>query len=112
MLSLSDLEQMKTIRPGELAPSPHPPTLKKAISPSKKKAPQISSTLGLVAALIDANQDFDLLLLPNRPHRFGDDPYFTRVRWDYFVRHVLGQEPPPRYRIAPPPPPGAISAGR
>jgi dipeptidyl-peptidase 4 len=72
----------------------------------------VSSTLGLVDALIDANQDFDLLILPNRPHRFGDDPYFTRVRWDYFVRHVLGQEPPARYRIAPSPPPGGISAGR
>jgi dipeptidyl-peptidase 4 len=64
----------------------------------------LSSTLGLVDALIDANQDFDLLILPNRPHRFGDDPYFTRVRWDYFVRHVLGQEPPARYRIAHPQP--------
>jgi hypothetical protein len=25
-------------------------------------------------------------------------PYFVRRRWDYFVRHLLGAEPP-RYEI-------------
>jgi dipeptidyl aminopeptidase/acylaminoacyl peptidase len=62
----------------------------------------VSSTLGLVDALIEANKDFDLLILPNRSHRFTDDPYFTRIRWDYFVRHVLGSEPPPGYRVQAP----------
>jgi dipeptidyl-peptidase 4 len=58
----------------------------------------ISSTLVLVDALVAANKNFDLLILPNRPHGIQDDPYVTRVRWDYFVRHLLGQAPPP-YRI-------------
>lgn len=53
-----------------------------------------ASTLAVVDALIKANQDFDLLILPNRPHAFGTDPYFVRRRWDYFVRHLAGQEPP------------------
>jgi len=51
--------------------------------------------------LIAANKDFDLLLLPNRPHGCTSDPYFVRRRWDYFVRHLLGVDPPAGYAIAP-----------
>ncbi|GAB3429600.1 alpha/beta hydrolase family protein [Flindersiella endophytica] len=61
----------------------------------------VASTLAVVNALIEANQDFDLLILPNRPHGFGGDPYFVRRRWDYFVRHLAGTEPPARYAITP-----------
>lgn len=62
----------------------------------------VASTLAVVNALIEANQDFDLLILPNRPHGFGDDPYFVRRRWDYFVRHLAGAE---RHRATPSPVP-------
>ncbi len=61
----------------------------------------LAGTLSLVEALIEANKDFDLLVLPNRSHRFADDPYFTRIRWDYFVRHLRGENPP-AYRIKAP----------
>src|SRR5256884_5749017 len=44
------------------------------------------NTLLVVDALIKANKDFDLLLLPNRRHGFGNEPYMVRRRWDYFVR--------------------------
>jgi hypothetical protein len=27
-------------------------------------------------------------------HGFGDDPYLVRPRWDYFIRYLLGAEPP------------------
>lgn len=64
----------------------------------------LAGTLSLVDALIEANKDFDLLVLPNRSHRLADDPYFTRIRWDYFVRHLLGENPP-AYRIKAPAPP-------
>ena len=58
-------------------------------------------TLLLVDALIAANKDFDLILFPNARHGlFGDaDNYMTRRRWDYFVRHLLGAEPPTDYRM-------------
>jgi len=62
-----------------------------------------ASTLALVDALIRANKDFDLLIIPNRPHRLDNDPYFVRRRWDFFVRHLLDAEPPAGYRIAEPP---------
>ncbi len=62
-----------------------------------------ASTLQVVDALIKANKDFDLLILPNRPHGCVGDPYFVRRRWDYFVRHLAGVEPPPGYEIAPDP---------
>ena len=57
------------------------------------------STLLLVDALIAANKDFDLILFPNRSHGFGNEPYMMRRRWDYFVEHLLGAEPPPEYRM-------------
>ena len=53
-----------------------------------------ASTLTLIDALIEADRDFDLLVLPNRDHFFTQEPYFVRRRWDYFVRHLLGAEPP------------------
>jgi dipeptidyl-peptidase 4 len=64
-----------------------------------------AATLALADALIRANRDFDLLIIPNRPHRLDDDPYFLRRRWDYFVRHLLDAEPPAGYRIVAPPSP-------
>lgn len=60
------------------------------------------NTLLVVNELIKANKDFDLLLLPNRPHGFGSEPYMVRRRWDYFVRHLLGAEPPSGYELRPP----------
>jgi dipeptidyl aminopeptidase/acylaminoacyl peptidase len=56
-------------------------------------------TLALVDALIAANRDFDLVLFPNRRHGFGNEPYMMRKRWDYFVRHLLGAEPPKEYEM-------------
>jgi len=63
----------------------------------------VSSTLVVVDALIKANKDFDLLIMPNRFHACGNDPYFVRRRWDYFVEHLLGAEPVRGYRISPAP---------
>ncbi len=60
------------------------------------------NTLLVVDALIKANKDFDLLLLPNRGHGFGNEPYMVRRRWDYFVRHLLGADPPEGYELRSP----------
>jgi dipeptidyl aminopeptidase/acylaminoacyl peptidase len=59
----------------------------------------VYSTLLVVNELIRANKDFDLILFPNRGHGFGNEPYMVRRRWDYFVRHLLGAEPPPNYEM-------------
>jgi dipeptidyl-peptidase 4 len=62
-----------------------------------------NNTLLVVEALIKANKDFDLLMLPNQRHGFGDATnYMTRRRWDYFVTHLLGMEPPKEYSLKPP----------
>jgi dipeptidyl aminopeptidase/acylaminoacyl peptidase len=58
-----------------------------------------NNTLLVVDALIKANKDFDLLMLPNRGHGFGNEGYMVRRRWDYFVRHLLGAEPPREYEM-------------
>ena len=58
-----------------------------------------NNTLLVVDALISANKDFDLLLLPNRRHGFGNEAYMVRRRWDYFVKNLLGVEPPKEYPL-------------
>jgi dipeptidyl aminopeptidase/acylaminoacyl peptidase len=61
-----------------------------------------NNTLLVVDALIKANKDFDLIMLPNKHHGYGDDtPYATRRRWDYFVRYLAGGEPPHEYKMKP-----------
>jgi dipeptidyl-peptidase 4 len=61
------------------------------------------NTLLVVDALIKANKDFDLLMLPNQGHGYGNaSNYMTRRRWDYFVRYLLGAEPPQGYELHPP----------
>ena len=63
------------------------------------------NTLLVVDALIKANKDFDLLLLPNQRHGYGGETlYMTRRRWDYFVRYLLGAEPPREYELKAPNP--------
>ena len=58
------------------------------------------NTLLVVDALVEANKDFDLLMLPDARHGYGEDSsYVTRRRWDYFVKHLLGAEPPDEYQI-------------
>ncbi|MEP6550349.1 MAG: prolyl oligopeptidase family serine peptidase, partial [Gemmatimonadales bacterium] len=59
----------------------------------------VYNTLLVVNELIKANKDFDLIMLPNRTHGFGNEPYMVRRRWDYFVRNLLGTEPPREYEI-------------
>ncbi len=63
------------------------------------------NTLLVVDALIKANKDFDLLMLPNQHHGYGaENNYMMRRRWDYFVRYLLGAEPPHEFQFHPPPP--------
>jgi dipeptidyl-peptidase 4 len=64
------------------------------------------NTLLVADALIKANKDFDLLMLPNQAHGFGSaSNYMMRRRWDYFVKYLLGAEPPKEYEIKNPPQP-------
>jgi dipeptidyl aminopeptidase/acylaminoacyl peptidase len=57
------------------------------------------NTLIVVDALIKANKDFDLLMLPNRRHGFAREPYMMRKRWDYFVTHLMGKTPPKEFKF-------------
>jgi dipeptidyl aminopeptidase/acylaminoacyl peptidase len=64
-----------------------------------------NNTWVLVDSLIAANKDFDYILFPNRRHPFGNEPYMMRRRWDYFVRNLMGAEPPKEYEFTPEPAP-------
>jgi dipeptidyl aminopeptidase/acylaminoacyl peptidase len=48
-------------------------------------------TIRLVNALIKANKRFDFMLLPGKPHGYGDyQPYFNRALLEYFAEHLIG----------------------
>lgn len=66
-------------------------------------------TMRLVDALIKADKDFDLIVIPGAEHALlGHGHYAIRRSWDYFVQHLHGTEPPV-YRLAPLPLPGLAS---
>lgn len=56
-------------------------------------------SLVLMDALVKANKDFELIVMPYGNHGFLADPYFVRRRWDFFVRHLLGVEPPADFEL-------------
>jgi dipeptidyl aminopeptidase/acylaminoacyl peptidase len=60
-----------------------------------------SNTLLVADALIKANKDFDLLMIPNVHHGYGKakGAYAMRRRWDYFVTHLAGDTPPKEFAI-------------
>jgi dipeptidyl aminopeptidase/acylaminoacyl peptidase len=61
-----------------------------------------AQTLLVADALIKANKDFDLIMIPNAAHGYGPaTPYMTRRRWDYFVRYLAGATPPHEYAMKP-----------
>ncbi|MBE7175800.1 MAG: DPP IV N-terminal domain-containing protein [Mucilaginibacter polytrichastri] len=58
------------------------------------------NTLLVVEALEKANKDYDLVIFPNSAHGFGAySPYMMRRRWDYFVKNLLGAEPPKEFNL-------------
>lgn len=66
-----------------------------------------TATYRLIDALVRAGKDFDFLALPSSNHVFRspsgmDRPYYQRRLWDYFVKNLLGAEPPSQYQIVPP----------
>ncbi|HQR06500.1 MAG TPA: prolyl oligopeptidase family serine peptidase [Gemmatales bacterium] len=52
-----------------------------------------ASTMQVVNALIKANKDFDMLVIPGGGHGVAETPYGARRRQDFFVRHLLDVEP-------------------
>lgn len=52
-----------------------------------------ASTMQVVNALIKANKDFELVVLPGVPHTMGGE-YGEHKRFDFFVKHLLKIEPP------------------
>lgn len=58
----------------------------------------------LIQAFVDSNRDFDLVMLPNQRHMYQGAArlYAARRRWDYYVRYLLGAQPPGEYALHPP----------
>jgi dipeptidyl-peptidase-4 len=59
-----------------------------------------SNTLLVADALIKANKDFDMLMIPNAHHGYGEaSMYVMRRRWDYFVKNLAGGTPPFEFQM-------------
>ena len=52
-----------------------------------------ASTMQVANALIKANKDFELVVIPGARHSMGED-FGEHKRYDFFVRHLLGVNPP------------------
>ena len=52
-----------------------------------------ASTMQVAAALIKANKPFELVVIPGAHHTVGET-YGEHKRFDFFVKHLLGVEPP------------------
>ncbi|MDA7916000.1 prolyl oligopeptidase family serine peptidase [Verrucomicrobia bacterium] len=52
-----------------------------------------ASTMQVVHALVKADKDFDLLVMPGVGHGAAGRPYASRRQMDFFVRHLHGKEP-------------------
>ena len=49
------------------------------------------NTIRMVNALIKANKRFDFMMMPGKPHGYGDmQPYFTKLLMEYFAENLLG----------------------
>jgi dipeptidyl-peptidase 4 len=59
----------------------------------------VVETMRLADALMKANKDFDMLIVPNMYHGEGGNLYLVRRRWDYFVKNLLGVTPPADFEI-------------
>lgn len=60
-----------------------------------------SNTMLVIEALERANKDYDLVVFPNSAHGYSFySTYMMRRRWDYFVKNLLGAEPPKEYQPA------------
>ena len=51
------------------------------------------TTMQVVNALIKANKDFELVVIPGAHHTMGED-FGEHKRYDFFVRHLQGGTPP------------------
>jgi dipeptidyl aminopeptidase/acylaminoacyl peptidase len=59
-----------------------------------------SQTFQVVDALIKANKDFDLLIVPNAGHTAMFASLYARRRaFDYMVKNLMGAEPPHEYDL-------------
>ena len=52
-----------------------------------------ASTMQVVNALIKAGKDFELVVIPGARHTMGDD-FGEHKRYDFFVKHLMGVDPP------------------
>ena len=59
--------------------------------------PSLAPTLRMIAALKEANKDYELLLMPTTGHETSS--YAMRRSWDFLVEHLQGEKPPNNFAL-------------
>ena len=61
---------------------------------------EIENIEKMIQKVFSLEKDFDLLIIPNKNHGgLYSNTYFIKKRWDYFVKNLLGVEPPKEFSI-------------
>lgn len=59
----------------------------------------VMETISFANALREAGKDFSLEIIPNAPHTLAFYPEVIKLRWDFFVKHLLREIPPEDFSL-------------
>lgn len=60
----------------------------------------VSEVLSFADALRAAGKEFSLKIIPNAPHTLAFYPEVIKMRWDFFVKNLLGESPPEDFSMS------------
>ncbi|HYW36079.1 MAG TPA: prolyl oligopeptidase family serine peptidase, partial [Balneolaceae bacterium] len=53
-----------------------------------------------MANALEKNQkDFQMMVIPNYSHGITRDPFYIKLKWNFFVKNLIGSTPPHNYKI-------------
>jgi len=50
-------------------------------------------------ALEKAQKDFQMMIIPNYSHGITHNPFYVKLKWNFFVKNLMGAEPPANFKI-------------
>ncbi len=53
----------------------------------------------MINALEKAQKDFQMMIIPNYSHGITHNPFYVKLKWDFFVKNLLHATPPENFQI-------------
>jgi len=50
-------------------------------------------------ALEKAQKDFQMMIIPNYSHGITHNPFYIKLKWNFFVKNLKGKTPPANFKI-------------